>query len=78
MAVNERMVGKRKVKIVTPDESNKVVLSPEDKEMDKRVSTAVSSAIKKAVVCKAPIAKYDKRKKKACVIHSNGDKEYVS
>lgn len=47
MAVNERMVGKRKVKIVTPDESNKVVLSPEDKEMDKRVSTAVSSAIKR-------------------------------
>ena len=78
MAVNERIVGKRKVKVVTPDESNKGVLSPEDKEMDERVSVAVSSAIKKAVVCKAPIAKYDKRKKKACVVRSNGDKEYVS
>ena len=78
MAVDERIVGKRKVKVVTPDEFDKVALTPEDKEMDERVSAAVSSAIKKAVVCKAPIAKYDKRKKKAYIVHSNGDKEYVS
>lgn len=75
MALNVRMVGKHKV--VAPDEYDKV-LTPEDKEMDVRVSVAVSSAIKKAVVCKAPIAKYDKRKKKAYIVNSNGDKEYVS
>ena len=77
MALNVRMVGKHKVKVVAPDEYDKV-LTPEDKEMDVRVSVAVSSAIKKAVVCKAPIAKYDKRKKKAYIVRSNGDKEYVS
>ena len=77
MAVNVIVVGKHKVKVVTPDEYDNV-LTQEDKEMDERVSAAVSSAIKKAVVCKAPIAKYDKRKKKACVVRSNGEKEYVS
>ncbi len=78
MSVNERIVGKRKVKVVTPDDSDTTILSPEDKEMDIRVTTAVRSAIKKAAVCKAPIAKYDKRKKKAYVVRSNGEKEYVS
>ena len=77
MALNVRMVGKYKVKVVAPDEYDKV-LTPEDKEMDERVFVAVSSAIKKAVVCKAPIAKYDMRKKKAYIVRSNGDKEYVS
>lgn len=77
MAVNVRMMGKHKVKVVTPDEYDKV-LTPADKEMDDRVSVAVSSAIKKAVVCKAPLAKYDKRKKKAYIVRSKGDREYVS
>ena len=78
MAVNERIVGRHKVKVVTPEDSDKLVMTPEDKEMDERVTAAVRSAIKKAEVCKAPIAKYDKRRKKAYVVRSNGDKEYVS
>ena len=78
MDVNVRMVGKYKVNVVTSEVSDKVVLTPEDREMDERVSAAVSSAIKKAIVCKAPIAKYDIRNKKAYIVRSNGDKEYVS
>ena len=78
MAVNVRLLGKHKVNVLTPDEYDKVVLTPEDREMDERVAAAVSSAIKKAIVCKAPIAKYDMRKKKAYIVRSNGDKEYVS
>ena len=78
MSENIRKVGKLSVRVVNADNSDDSVITPEDKDMDKRVKEAVSSAIKRATVCKAPIAKYDKRKKKAYVIDSNGEKKYVS
>ena len=68
-------VGNRSVKVVSSEEA---VISPDDKEMDIRVTAAVNSAIKKAKVCNKPIAKYDRRKKKAYVIQSNGEKKYVN
>lgn len=76
MSSTERKVGNHTVKIVMPDSDN--VITPDDKDMDMRVTAAVNSAIHKAKVCQKPIAKYDQRKKKAYVEHSDGVKEYVS
>lgn len=72
----KRKVGKYAVQVVMPDSADAVTISAEDQDMDKRVRSAVSSAINKAKVCKNPIAKYDLRKKKAYV-ESNGVKKYV-
>lgn len=68
-------IGKHIIKVVS---SNEATTTPEDKSMDQRVTTAVNSAIKKAKVCNKPVAKYDKRTKKAYVINPNGEKKYVS
>lgn len=75
MSAEIRKVGKHTVRIVTSEDMGKTA---EDIDMDNRVTAAVNSAINKAKVCKKPIAKYDKRKKKAYVIDSNGEKKYVS
>ena len=72
----KRKVGKYAVQVVTPDSVEDVTISAEDLDMDKRVRSAVNSAIKKARVCKKPIAKYDLRKKKAYV-EIDGVKKYV-
>ena len=73
---NKRIkVGNHSIKVIASGES---VVSPDDELMDKRVTTAVNSAIKKAKVCNKPIAKYDKRTKKAYVMQANGEKKYVS
>ena len=68
-------IGNHTINIIS---SNEAVITPDDKSMDQRVTTAVNSAIKKAKVCNKPIAKYDKRTKKAYVIQANGEKKYVS
>lgn len=68
-------IGNHSVKVVSPDDA---VISSDDKDMDMRVTAAVNSAIKKAKVCNKPIAKYDRRKKKAYVVQANGEKKYVS
>ena len=73
---NEKIkIGSFTVKVSS---SNMEEISLEDKEMDLRVTAAVNAAIKKAKVCNKPIAKYDKRKKKAYLLQSNGEKKYVS
>ena len=72
---NKRIkVGNHSIKVVSSNEA----VSPDDKQMDIRVTTAVNSAIKKAKVCNKPIAKYDRRTKKAYVMQANGEKKYVS
>ena len=76
MAV-DRKIGKYTVHVVTPDEVGEMNITPEDQDMDRRVKAAVDSAIKKAKVCKKPIAKYDIRKKKAYLLDSDGVRKYV-
>lgn len=46
--------------------------------MDKRAAYAVKAAIiKKAKVCKKPVAKYDVVQKKAYIEYANGTKKYL-
>lgn len=45
--------------------------------MDIRASEAVKVAIRKAKICKKPIAKYDVVKKKAYIEYANGEIKYV-
>ena len=45
--------------------------------MSKRASHAVKAAIKKAKVCKKPVAKYDVVQKKAYIEYANGTKKYL-
>lgn len=52
-------------------------LTESDKEMDKRASAAIKAAINKAVVCKKPIARYDKEQKKAYLEFPGGLKQYA-
>ena len=70
-------IGKYTVRVYTSDDTESFPITSEDRELDKRVKKAVSSAIKDAKACKKPVAKYDSRKKKAYV-ESNGVKEYVN
>ena len=74
---NKLKVGEFTVRVVTPDNISVDELTPEDKELDERASAAVKSAIKKAKICKKPIAKYDSRKKKAYLKMPNGEKKYA-
>ncbi len=48
------------------------ILSPDDADMDKRARQAVSSAKRKAKVCKKPLAVYDKNKKTPYLVDSDG------
>lgn len=57
--------------------SQKRFISSNDAEMDKRAVHAVKSAVKKAEVCKKPIAKYDVSAKRAYVEYANGERRYV-
>ena len=70
----EIKIGKHIIKVVS---SSEATTTPEDKSMDQRVTTAVNSAIKKAKVCNKPVAKYDKRTKKAYIVSADGEKKYV-
>lgn len=74
MANKKIKVGNHSIKVVDSNEAN---VSPEDEAMDKRVTAAVRSAIKKANVCNKPVAKYNIRTKKAYVEQTNGEKKYV-
>lgn len=68
--------GNRSVLIVAKD-SPKTALTQNDVEMDVRAKAAVKSAINRAIICKKPIAKYDRVSKKAYIENSNGEKRYV-
>lgn len=52
-------------------------ISESDAEMDIRAKEAVRSAINKAVICKKPVAKYDRVTKKAYIETADGDRKYV-
>lgn len=64
------------VKIMNREEA-KSTLTESDSEMEKRAVEAVKAAIKKAKICKKPIAGYDKEKKAAYIEYANGERKYL-
>lgn len=66
---------KRIVNIIS--RNSKKSISENDSEMDKRAAYAVKAAIKKAKICKKPVAKYDAAQKKAYIEYANGTKKYL-
>ena len=52
-------------------------ISENDAEMDIRAKEAVRSAINKAVICKKPVAKYDRVTKKAYIETADEGRKYV-
>ena len=69
--MNEIKKKKYNIKVVNPAEREQYI-SDNDMEMDLRASAAVKAALNKAEICKKPIAKYDKEKKKAYVEYPSG------
>ena len=53
-------------------------LTENEREMDMRAREAVKAAIKKAKVCKKPIARYDAKARRAYLEYPDGEKVYVS
>lgn len=66
---------KRIVNVIS--RNSKKSISENDSEMDKRATYAVKAAIKKAKICKKPVAKYDAAQKKAYIEYANGTKKYL-
>ena len=64
------------VRVVAPGELN-TVLSPNDRDMDFRATEAVKAAIRRAEVCKKPIARYDKERRRAYIEMPDGERQYV-
>lgn len=58
-------------------DKDKITLTKEDKEMDKRVEAAVGVAIYKARVMKKPLALWDSEAAAAYLLYDDGRKEYV-
>lgn len=58
-------------------DKDKITLTTEDKEMDKRVEAAVGVAIYKARVMKKPLALWDSEAAAAYLLYDDGRKEYV-
>ena len=52
---------------VVPSKSKKTVLSKSDIEMDRRAEHAVKAAIKRAEVCRKPVARYNSTSKRVSV-----------
>lgn len=52
-------------------------ISKNDAEMDKRVISAVNSAIIKAKVCNKPIARYDIKTQKVFLEYNDGTRKYI-
>ena len=58
-------------------DKDKITLTTEDKEMDKRVEAAVDVAIYKAKIMKKPLALWDNEAAAAYLLYDDGRKEYV-
>ena len=71
-----KLDGNRSITVVSADNS-KTAISENDAEMDMRAKEAVRSAINRARTCKKPIAKYDRKTKKAYFETADGVKMYV-
>lgn len=75
MTVVKRKNGQR-INVYSEAEHRNVI-SRQDVEMDERAAEAVHSAIKKANVCRKPVAKYDAEKKRAYLEYEGGLRKYV-
>lgn len=64
------------VKIIDNSEKQ-ATLSQEDKDMDIRAREAVKAALKKAKICRKPIARYDIEAKRAYIEDADGNRRYV-
>ena len=64
------------IKVISSQNQNEYI-SLADKEMDKRATEAVKSAVAKAEIWKKPVAKYDIKTRKVYVKYANGKKKYV-
>lgn len=53
------------------------VLTADEVELDRRAKSATRAAIKKAIDCNAPVARYDVEKKKAFLEYADGRRVYV-
>ncbi|MGN0325566.1 MAG: hypothetical protein ACI4DW_04600 [Lachnospiraceae bacterium] len=74
--VKVKKIRNHSVKVISSkDQSHYISLS--DKEMDKRATEAVRSAVAKAEFCKKPVAGYDLETQKVYVKYANGEKKYV-
>lgn len=62
---------------IVPADSSRSAISENDAEMDLRVREAVKFAINRAKICKKPIAKYDRIRKRAYIETADGEKKYV-
>lgn len=71
-----KLNGNRSVTVVSA-ESSKAAITPNDAEMDIRAKEAVKSAINRAKTCKKPIARYDRKTRRAYIETANGEKIYV-
>ena len=60
-----------------PEKKRKVHWQNQILKWDERAVEAVKAAIKKAKICKKPIAGYDKEKKRAYVEYANGERKYA-
>lgn len=63
------------IKVITINEPTDI--TPNEREMDIRAKEAVKAAINKAIVCKKPIAKYDKVRRKSYIEYPDGRKKYA-
>lgn len=66
---------KYRIKVEKPGDFSS--LTNNDREMDIRAEAAVKAAIRKAKVCKKPIALYDVEARRAYLQYPDGEKEYV-
>ena len=60
----EIKIGNTQKTVTIVSRNSRKSISENDSEMDKRAAYAVKAAIKKAKVCKKPVAKYDVVQKK--------------
>jgi hypothetical protein len=79
--ISERKIHGRSVKILSSNNiilsEKKEILSDGEVEMDNRASYAVKAAVKKAQICKKPVARYDAERRKAYMEFADGDRQYA-
>lgn len=73
----EIKIGNTQKTVTIVSRNSRKSISENDSEMGKRAAYAVKAAIKKAKVCKKPVAKYDVVQKKAYIEYANGTKKYL-
>ena len=68
--------GNRSITVVQADKLT-TAISKTDAEMDTRAKAAVKFAVNRAIICKKPVAKYDRVTGRAYIETVDGEKKYV-